>query len=135
MNNHVRFAAIALVAALPLLAAVPAAVRETDSEERLSAAVRALPAEQRSKLRVGRPVAVAQEQQVSAVMRPGALVAVRRQHLVPHERTAADPAITLHYVRKIDAICTVLPADTRRAAGLDDAVCVAVKERLASPAR
>jgi hypothetical protein len=38
-------------------------------------------------------------------------------------------------VRKIDAICTVLPAETRRAAGLEDAVCAAVKERLAAPMR
>lgn len=134
MKLHVKLALAAIAAALPLVAAVPAAVHPADTEERLATALRALPAEQQAKLRVpGRTMAP--EAPVSGALRPGTLSALRKQHLVPHERAVTDPAITLRYVRKIDAICTVLPAETRRASGLDDDSCAAVRTRLAPSMR
>jgi hypothetical protein len=135
MRSPIVSALIAILAALPLVAAVQPAQPGPDTEERLSEAARTLPATQRAKLHVARGLTTAQDQPVTATMHPGALNALRKQHLVPHERALADPAITLYHVRKIDAICTVLPATTRRTAGLDDAACAAAAARLAAPLR
>jgi hypothetical protein len=131
MKTRAVLALAAIVAAIPLAAAVPAAVvREADAEARLSEAIRALPMEQRARIRAPRRVVATQETSASATMRLGALTALRKQHVVPHERSVADPAITLRHVKKVAAICTVLPADTRRAAGLNDAACAEANARL-----
>ena len=131
MKKRALLALAAIVAAIPLAAAVPAAVvHEADAEARLSEAIRALPAEQRARIRAPRRVVATQETPATATMHLGALAALRKQHVVPHERSVADPAITLRHVQKVAAICTVLPAETRRAAGLSDATCAEANTRL-----
>jgi hypothetical protein len=136
MKSKAVLALAAIVAALPLLAAEApvgpqSAARKIDIDEQLSASIRALPAEQRAKLRVRRVSALAAEETATVTVQPGAFAALRARHLVPHERVTADPSITLRHVRKIDALCTVLPAQTR-APLISDATCAAAKAHLAN---
>ncbi len=139
-KNRALLAIAAFAAALPLIAAVPAAVapiavHETDTEARLATAIRALPPEQRARIRGVRRTPPAQEVPATATMRLGALTALRKQHIVPHERARFDPAIRQRHVQRVATICAVLSAETRRAAGLNDANCEEAKARLAGTIR
>ncbi len=122
----------ALLAALALRGQAPAAATHTpDAEERLSAAVRTLPAERRPRLRISR-MKHAPEQTVTPVLHVGALKALRARHLAPPRgRVTVDPSIPLRYARKIDGYCTTLPPESRKAV-LDDAVCAEAHTRAAA---
>jgi len=130
VKQHVFLMLATLVAALPLIAAtssiavVAPVAHGPDTEEKLDAALRALPAPRRAKLRIVRPTTeIVPETATAAVMHPGALATVHARHLIPHERTVHDPRIALRHAKKIVAICTVLAPETRRAAGVADAEC------------
>jgi hypothetical protein len=136
MKIRIALALGALAGAIPLAAlAAPtstAVQNEGTVEARLTAAMRALPAQQRSTMRARMRVAVAapsDERPVTGALRPNTFRAMRARMVRPRDTATADASIPLRYVRKLDAICQTMPAATRRDAGMTDDACTKIRAR------
>ncbi len=138
LAGGVTFAAAAAEppAAAPPAAARPASpAREDTVEAGLTAALRAMPPDQRTRLRarLRTSPAATDERPVSGALRPNTFATLRAKLTRPRDIAKPDPAITARYVRKLDTLCATLPADARRATGMADDACAKVHARAAAP--